>query len=128
MLTLLPDLPDHVVGIRLDGTVTDADVELAFRAVEQAMARGHVHLYAEITGLGGLTLDALGTNVRKSLALLPRLSRVDRYAVVSDVGWIRSVAAFEGAVVPGVEIRAWPEADADDALAWASAPLRAPRA
>ena len=125
MLKLLPDLPAHVVGFRLDGTVTDADMALLYRAVEQALERGKIHLYAEITGLGGLTLDALGTNVKRGMALLPRLGQVKRYAVVSDVGWIQSVASFEGAVIPGLTVRTWAEADADEALAWASAPVEA---
>ena len=123
MFRILTDLPSHVVGFEIDGTVTRRDIEALYREVERAMDGGHVHLVGEIAGVGGLTLEALGANLGKGLAMLTRLGSVDRYAVVSDVGWITQTARLQGALLPGLEVRAWPRADRAAAVAWASEPL-----
>lgn len=124
MLTTLPDLPAHVVGYRIDGTVTESDIASVYRTLDAAARGGdRLHLYAEITGIGGMTLDALAANVRRGFRSLGVLRQIGRYAVVSDVGWIRSVAQLQGAALPGLAVRAWPEAGAAEALAWASEPV-----
>lgn len=126
MLTLLPDTPSHVVAFVLDGTATAPDIRAVYREVEARTESGHVHLFGEIAGLGGLTLDAVRESLKESFSLVTRIGKVDRYAVVTDEGWIGGVARAQGAFLPGLEVRAWPRADREDALAWASAPL-APR-
>lgn len=96
MFRILPETPPHVVAFEIDGTTTRPDIEALYREVERAMGRGHVHLYGEIAGLGGLTLDALTANLGRGLSLLPSLGKVDRFAVVTDVPWIASVARMQG--------------------------------
>ena len=123
MLRLNPDVPPHVVAFEIDGTVTAPDMTGLYRAVERAMdGKGPVHLYGEIHGVGGLTLDALGSNIKRGFALLPRIGRIDRYAVVSDRSWITTMAQLEGAVIPGLTVKTWPTSQREDALAWASEP------
>lgn len=126
MLRLHPDTPPHVVAFEIDGTVTAPDMDDLYAAVEKTMdGKGPVHLYGEIHGIGGLTLEAVGANVKRGLGLLPKLGRVARYAVVSDRSWIRTLAELEGAFVPGLEVRTYPVAEREDALAWASEPADA---
>ena len=121
MFRILPDLPPHVVAFEIDGTVTRPDVDALFREVDRATAAGHVHLVGEVTGVGGLTLDALAANVRQSLGLVAKLGRVGRYAVVTDTPWIATVARAQGVLLP-FDVRVWPRAERADALAWASEP------
>ena len=122
MLTLLPDLPAHVVGYVLDGTATAPDLRNVTRELEAAAARGSVHLFGEIAGVGGLTLDAVGQSLRDGLRVATRIGKVDRYAVVTDQGWIGTVAKAQALVIPGLDLRVWPRAERADALAWASEP------
>ncbi len=124
MFRITPDLPSHVVGFEVDGTVTKRDVEALYREVERAMGGGRVHLVGEVTGVGGFTLDALAANLRQTLGLVTKLGRVDRYAVVTDTPWIAAAARAEG-LVPGLQVRVWPTAEKAQAVAWASEP-RAP--
>lgn len=123
MFRITQDLPSHVVGFEIDGTVTKRDVEALYREVERALGRGRVHLVGEITGLGGLTLDALATNLRQTLGLVTKIGRVDRYAVVTDTPWIAAAARAEG-LIPGITIRVWPTVEKAQAVAWASEPPR----
>jgi hypothetical protein len=122
---ILPDLPPHVVAFTLDGTTTRRDIEALYREIERAMEAGHIHLYGEIAGLGGLTLDALGENVGRGLRMLTQIGRIDRYAVVTDTPWIAATARMQGAFLPGLEVRPYPTDDRDDALDWVSEPLAA---
>lgn len=123
MLRLNPDVPPHVVAFEIDGTVTAPDLDDLYAAVEKAMdGKGPVHLFGEIHGVGGLTLEALGNNFKRGIALLPRIGRVDRYAVVTDKNWIATMAQFEGAIIPGLDVKTWPVAERAAALEWASEP------
>ena len=123
MFQILPDLPPHVVAFTLDGTTTRPDVEALYREIDRAMARGHVHLYGEVAGLGGLTLDALGEHLGRGLRTLPQLGQIDRAAVVSDMPWITSAARLQGSLLPGLAVRSYPTAARDAALAWVAEPV-----
>lgn len=123
MLTLLPDTPAHVVAYVLDGTATAPDIRGVYREIESATERGHIHLFGEIAGMGGLTLDAVRESLRESFRVVTKIGKVNRYAVVTDEGWIGTVARLQAALVPGLDLRIWPRAERGDALAWASEPL-----
>ena len=125
MLTLLRDTPPHVVAYVLDGTATAPDIRSVYRELETATSNGHIHLFGEITGIGGLTLDAVRESLRESLRVVTRVGKVDRYAVVTDEGWIGAVAKLQAAFVPGLDLQVWPRAERDEALAWTSEPLSA---
>lgn len=123
MFRLLRDVPSHVVAFEIDGTTTRPDIETLYREVERAMESGHIHLYGEIGSLGGLTVAALGEHASRAFGMLTSIGRVDRYAVVSDVSWVETIARLQGSFLPGLEVRAYPLAEREAALAWASEPL-----
>lgn len=121
MLRIDPDVPPHVVSFTIDGTVTARDMDGLYRAVEGAMGgKRPAHVLAEIRGVGGLTLEAVSTNVKRGLGLLPKLGRIRRYAVVTDLGWLAGLAKAQGAAIPGLEVRTYAPEDRADALAWVS--------
>ena len=123
MLRLHTDTPRHVLSFEIDGTVTAPDMDDLYNAVEKVTeGKGPVHICGEIHGVGGLTLDAIGASFKRGAGLIGRIARVKRYAVVSDIGWIKTVAELEGAVIPGMTVRVWPTAHREEALAWASEP------
>ncbi len=123
MFRITTGLPSHVVGFEIDGTVTKPDIEALYREVDRAMDGGHVHLVGAITGVGGLTLDALGANLGKSMALITQIGKVDRYAIATDTPWIARLGQLQGSLLPGLTVQVWPTAELDDAVAWASEPL-----
>ncbi|MEM1055200.1 MAG: STAS/SEC14 domain-containing protein [Bacteroidota bacterium] len=126
MLRLHPDTPPHVLSFEIDGTVTAPDMDDLYNAVERVTGgKGPVHICGEIHGIGGLTLDAVGASFKRGLGLIGRITRVKRYAVVTDTGWIRTLAELQGAAVPGLTVRVWPTSEREDALAWAAEPPEA---
>lgn len=59
------------------------------------------------------------------LQLLPKLigliSKFDRCAVVAEAQWMRTAAEIEGALFPGLEIKAFTPAEREEAEAWLEA-------
>ena len=84
------------------------------------LSEGIIHgkLFYTIPDFALPTLEALAVK----MGLLPRLfslvRRFDRAAILSDIAWLRAAAEFEGALVPGLEIRAFRLADTAIAEAW----------
>jgi hypothetical protein len=119
MLEVLAAPAPHVVAFRVGGKLTAREVERVFDALDDALDHHEtVNLYAEITGLSGLTLEALVKDTAKSLGLLGRLKRFGRYAVVTDAKWIQKAAGIEDRLIPGLEIRAFPLVESESAEAW----------
>ena len=63
-------------------------------------------------------LQALAVEFGYLPRLMGALPRIGRIAVVSDAEWIRKWADFEGAMIPMLEIRAFPPEAAADAERW----------
>ncbi|NNE53655.1 MAG: STAS/SEC14 domain-containing protein [Sulfitobacter sp.] len=64
------------------------------------------------------TLGALGVEFTHLPKLFGLLGKFDRCAVLSDTGWLRKAAEVEGAVFPGIDIKAWTLEETDAAEAW----------
>lgn len=64
------------------------------------------------------TLGALTIELQYLPLLLRLLKNFEKCAVVSDIAWIRTVAEIEGALLPGIEIRAFAENERDFAESW----------
>ena len=73
------------------------------------------------------TLGALGVEMTYLPKLFGILGKIDRCAVLSDAAWIRTASEIEGAIFPGIDIKAFPLEAEDDAEAWLSESL-APKA
>ena len=67
------------------------------------------------------TFAALGVELSRLPKLFGLLGRFDKCAVLSDVGWLRTAAEIEGALFPGIEIKAFDLDEADKAEAWLEA-------
>lgn len=64
------------------------------------------------------TLGALTVEFQYMPKLFGLIGKFDKCAVVSDMAWIRTAAEIEGALIPGLEIKAFPKAAQDAAEAW----------
>ncbi|MCB5175846.1 SpoIIAA family protein [Microvirga lenta] len=122
MLEIIP-ASDQVVAMRASGRIDESDIERSIAAVEAALARqDRIALYAEID-IAGITPGALTRDIGYGLGKLRELHRFPRAAVVTDQEWVRWIARVEQAILPGVEVRIFPPAEKDAALAWASEPI-----
>lgn len=110
---------------RVDITVSgelDADaMEVGLKELEdksKGVENGRM-LYT-ITEFALPTLGALTMEMQHLPKLFGLLGRYDRCAVVSDAAWIRSAAEIEGALFPGIDIKAFAKNAREAAENWLS--------
>ena len=114
--------PDHVVALRMAGTVNAADFDRVVDAVE-AKLKGHrkIGIYADIADLDDITAEAASKDIRYSLSKFDQWERFPREAVITDKQWVRALASVADALVPQVELRTFAPEEREQALAWVSA-------
>lgn len=64
------------------------------------------------------TLGAIAVEFGRMPQLFGLLKHYDRCAVLCDTGWVRTAAEVEGALFPGLEIKAFEMKDRAQAEAW----------
>ena len=117
MIIQLNDLPAGVLGFRAHGQVTAHDYETVLVPdVEAAFAlnrqlRVLFHVADDFTGFdAGAMWDDLKLGFR-------HISGWDRVALVTDVGWMRTMAKMFGFAIPG-EFRLFADRELIDAKVW----------
>lgn len=95
--------------------------------VAQSAAIEHGRMLYRIGDFQLPDAGAISVELRRAPELLKAVRRFDRIAVIADEKWIRKASEFEGALIPGVEIRAFRPGEATEAESWLSgaAPERA---
>lgn len=122
MLKVSKPSPNRV-DIALSGAL-DADMMATglddLIAKSEGVSEGRM-LYT-ITELQMPTLGSLGVEFTRLPKLFKLLGRFDKCAVLTDTGWLRKAAEIEGALFPGLDIRAFGLDDREAAEAWLAAP------
>lgn len=118
MLTVTKPKPDRL-DLTLSGTLDAVAMEAGLEALMEA-SEGikHGRMLYRIDEFNMPTLGGLGVELRFLPSLIALCSRFDRCAVISDQPWLRTAAEVEGALIPGMEIRAYAPEEAGDAELW----------
>lgn len=66
------------------------------------------------------TLSAIGIEFSRLPSMLGLMKKFHRAAVLTDKTWLKKVSEFEGALFPGLEIKAFNLEQKDDAETWLS--------
>ena len=106
------------------------DIELSGKIDSDEMARGlddlleksqdvnsGIMLY-RIVSFAFPDMGAIAVEMARLPKLFGLLGRFDRCAVLSDAAWIRTAAEIEGALFPGIDIKAFDLDDDAAAEAW----------
>lgn len=64
------------------------------------------------------TLGAIGVEFSRLPELFRMIRRFDKVAVIAEQGWVRTASKMEGALIPGLEIKAFEPDQESDAQAW----------
>jgi len=108
-----------VLALRVQGHVSREDVDRCFELLTENLENHpKIGLYIEITSLTGFDTEALQEDFKRGWALLDKLDRFDRVAVVSDQTWIRWASRIESALLPGISYRTYTLAERKQALDW----------
>ena len=117
MIEPLETFPDNVLGFVCHGHVTKKDYEtVLIPRVERALAaHERIRLYYEI-GSDFESIDP-GAMWEDTKVGMSHLNRWERFAVVSDIEWIRHAVQIFGFLMPG-EFRVFSASQAASAKAW----------
>ena len=113
MLELIDGLPGNVVGIAVSGRLTMQDCQDVLVPAMQKSLKRHekIRLYYELNSrFPGAAWDELELG-------LEDLSRCERVAIVTDIGWVRLTVKALRFLIPS-EIRVFPTVQADEGRAW----------
>src|SRR5215204_425966 len=111
----------HLIAIRLSGELTAADVTQAYKATDEALKQNdRISFFAEVDPSMKLTFEGLLKDLVEGVGQFGKLGRYYRAALVTDKGWLASMARIEGIVFSSIDFRVFAPADRDKAFAWAS--------
>jgi len=74
----------------------------------------------EITDFHLPSLGAIGIELSRLPAMFGLIKKFDRVAVLTDKTWLKKASEFEGALLPGLEIKAFDLDQKEEAQAWLS--------
>jgi len=116
--------PPHVAAFRVEGKLTEDGYDAVVAALESRLAEHErIAMYFDMRGMSGMTPAAFGKDVAYSVRKLGEWHRFARGAVVTDSDWLTGLVRFGSAFFPRIDMRVFPGAEHEQALAWASRPL-----
>ena len=111
----------HLIAMKISGSITADDIEKAYKVTNDALKENErVSFFAEIDDSMGLTIEGLLKDLWKGIGQLGRLGKYYRAAVVTDKGWIATMARVEGLVFASINVRVFEPSERNKAFAWAS--------
>ena len=116
---MIIDAPDDVIGLRVSGQITGADLDAIMDRLDAVMAaHDKVHVFVETQGIEGIELSGLPAYMQRAMPLFGKLDQFGRVAVVADQAWIRAGTRLESALLPSIRYRVYMPDERDEALAW----------
>jgi hypothetical protein len=110
---------DDVMAMKIGGKLSAAELETLVGRVESELeARDKTHMYMEVKDFSGFDVPAFARYLPHGLAMLGKLGRFGRIAVVADQGWVRWWTRIESALLPGISYEVFMPDRRDVALDW----------
>ena len=123
MIEILP-APSHVAAFHFQGTLTAEDYDRCIAEIEARLAaQERIGIFSDLTGMTGITAEAMGKDLRFALGKVGEFHRFARAAIVTERDWLARVTQFGALFFPHTEIRTFEPGQSDAALAWAGEPL-----
>ena len=120
MIQLIPNLPEHVIGIMASGQVTASDYETVLvPAIEAKLTKhGKVRILYQLgPEFTGFTSGAMWDDLKLGVA---HLNAWEKVAVVTDVDWIANATRLFGFAMP-CPVRIFSNNDISAATHWITA-------
>lgn len=120
MIELLPNLPDHIVGISASGQVDAADYEIIIIPAINAALKKHDRirmLYRLGPQFTGFTSGAMWDDMKTGLG---HLRAWEKIAVVTDHSWIANAMRMFAFAMP-CPVKIFSDKDLAEAEAWIAA-------
>lgn len=118
MISIL-DLQPNVLAYRVEGKLEREDIDRVFVEVDRKLATGQkIRVYAEVHSITGMTLEAIWQDIKLGIQRMNLIARIERAAVVTDIGWLRTAAIWEDKMFGGLQMRTFHLSQQMEAQAW----------
>lgn len=115
------DSPPHVGAYRFTGQLTGEDYDACIADLETRLARfPRIAVVSDLSDMHGVSLDAVGKDLRYAASRLGQFGRFARAAIVTDKRWLVAATEFAGHLLPNTEARTFAQEERTTALAWAA--------
>ena len=109
----------NMIGLTIDGKIDSAMMEKGLNdLIELSKDVENGSLFYKISNFEMPTLSALGVEFTKLPALFSMIRKYRKCAVLTDQNWIAKASEIEGALIPGLTIKAFAPDQEVDALAF----------
>lgn len=113
--------PDHVLAVRMSGTVDEDDYDRVIAEAERKLARHErIGVFFDLTDFHDVTPGAAAKDIGYALRKIGQWKRFPREAIVTDKRWIKALIKTAAPLVPQVELRAFDPAEREAGLRWAA--------
>ncbi|WP_338876747.1 STAS/SEC14 domain-containing protein [Spirosoma sp. SC4-14] len=109
---------DRILGYRIEGKITAAELKPLFARVEEKK-REHkkMRVYAEYVRMNGLSLGAIWEDIKFDIT---HFTDFEKVAVVTDTDWVGITGKAAG-LIPGLEVRLFSCSEQEQAHEWIKA-------
>ncbi len=113
--------PDHVVALKLSGTLSGEDYDKIVAELEARLDRHEqIGVLVDLVGFKDFTFEAGAKDLQYGLRNLWHLKRFPREAVITDKEWVRALARIGDPIIPHVEVRTFEPGEGEMAMSWVS--------
>ncbi len=116
-----PGFTDNTVGFRIEEKLTEQRVQAIFDRINDAADQhGKVRLYFEVPSFKGF--DSLRTIFQVAKGKMEVLNKMEKFALVTSMEWIRQLGGFGDFITPGIDVRMFRPEEKEAALGWLEFP------
>jgi hypothetical protein len=117
MISIFPLSQPNMLGFTLDGKVDEEGMRRLLMAVEaKVVTHGKLRLLGNIKNLGGVDSYQAFWDVLKAKKQL--LDKIEKYAILTDHGWLTTLVEGIDWLTPRMEVRTFPLSNGETAHQW----------
>lgn len=114
---------ENRLDIELSGKMDTEAMKLALDELEaKSAAIENGKMLYDVVDFHLPSFGAIAIEFARLPSMFGLLKKFDRAAVLTDLTWIKKVSEFEGALIPGLEIKAFSREQKGEAEAWLTGP------
>ena len=112
---------DNRLDIKLGGHINSDEMKNALdQLMHHSEGMEHGVMLYEIIDFHLPSLGAIGHEFSRIPEMFKLIGRFDQVALITDKGWIKTAGEIEGALIPGLDVKAFDLNQKDDAENWLS--------
>lgn len=113
--------PAYVAAYRFTGQLSGEDYDACIADLEARLAQfPRIAVLSDLSDMQGVSLEAIGKDLRYAASKLGEFGRFARVAIVTDKRWLVAATEFAAHLLPTTEVRTFAQEERANALAWAA--------